>query len=56
MKKHIFIALGILLAMIFMIRAFDAIRSPHSLWQSLYICGGFILSGLLIYRGIKDFR
>jgi len=56
MRGHLFIAFGALIGAIFLARLFDAKQTTPSIWQWLYIAGGFILSGLLIFRGIKARR
>ena len=56
MKHHFFIVLGLVLAGIFAWRAVDALNAPGLGLAELYVLGGFILSGALIWSGVKEWR
>lgn len=54
MKSHIFISAGLIIAIIFIIRGIETLQSPGLGLQEAYVLGGFIMSGLLIYTGLKN--
>ena len=53
MRSHLFIATGLLVAAIFFTRGLDALAAPGIGFRELYILGGFLVAGLLIYTGFK---
>ena len=53
MKAHLFIALGLLIAAIFIIRGLEALAEPGLGLRELYISGGFVFAGLMIRIGFK---
>lgn len=54
MKSHIFIAIGILLLMVFFVQAYEALKLPGLGLSEIYVLGGFVFAGLLIRQGLKD--
>jgi hypothetical protein len=56
LKPHIFIASGILIGVIFGLRAMDALQTPSFGGGEMYILGGFVMSGLLIRAGVIGLR
>ncbi len=54
MKAHLFISVGLLLAAIFLIRGLEALSEPGLGLREVYILGGFLIAGLLIYEGLKE--
>jgi len=54
MKSHLFVALGLLLTLIFSMRGFEAFTEPGFGWRELYIIGGFIIAGRLIFVGLAE--
>jgi len=54
MKAHLFIAAGLLVAAIFLIRGLEALAEPGLGFKEAYILGGFAIAGLLIRFGIKE--
>ena len=52
MKQHLFIAGGLLMGAIFLIRGLEALRSAGFGLQEIYILGGFVIAGLLIRQGL----
>lgn len=56
MRHHLFIALGLILAAIFAWRVNDALATPGAGVYEFYIAGGFLLSALLIWRGVQLWR
>lgn len=56
MKHHIMIALGLLMTVIFGYRMADAILTPGLGGLELYLAGGLILAGWLIFAGLKERR
>ncbi|MEP3891399.1 MAG: hypothetical protein ABJN69_13150 [Hellea sp.] len=53
MKSHLFIATGLLIAAIFVMRGLEALAEPGLGFRELYILGGFLVAGLLVYAGYK---
>ena len=56
MRHHIMIALGLLLLVIFAIRAVNALAAPGLGLHEAYVAGGFALAIWLLWSGIRDFR
>jgi len=56
MKHHIMIALGVLMAIIFVVQAIAAFQAPGIGVREVYVLGGFILAGWLIKSGIAEWR
>ncbi|MEP1143212.1 MAG: hypothetical protein ABJH52_05795 [Henriciella sp.] len=56
MKHHIMIALGILMAAIFSFRLANALVVPGFGGLEVYLFGGIILAGWLIFAGLKERR
>ncbi len=56
MKHHLMIVLGLILAGIFAWRASDAFAEPGFGLRELYVLGGFVVSGALIWSGIREWR
>ncbi len=56
MKHHIMIALGILLGLIFAMRAAFALLEPGLGFREAYLLGGLVLSGWLIIGGLAEWR
>lgn len=56
MKKHIMIALGLLMAILFSWRGAQALVAPGFGFAELYAAGGLVLAGWLIFLGISDWR
>lgn len=54
MKSHLFIALGLLIAAIFVMRGFEAIAEPGLGLREAYVLGGFIISGFVVRAGWKE--
>ena len=53
MKHHLFIAVGILLFLIFLQQGLDAVAAPGLGLRELYVFGGFVFAGLLIRLGLR---
>lgn len=53
MKHHIMIALGLLMAAIFSFRLANALLTPGLGISELYLTGGMIIAGLLLFNGLK---
>lgn len=56
MKSHLFIASGLLMAAVFFMRGLDALSNPGLGLREMYIIGGFLIAGGLIYAGLKERR
>lgn len=56
MLAHLKIAVGSLIAGIFLWRGIDAINQPGFGWQELYVLGGFVFAGLIIRSGWMDIK
>lgn len=56
MKHHLMIVLGLILAGIFAWRASDALADPGLGLRELYIAGGVVISAVLIWSGIREWR
>jgi len=56
MKHHIMISMGILMAAIFSYRLANALVAPGFGGLELYLFGGIILAGWLIFAGLKERR
>jgi len=54
MKSHLFIAVGLLIAAIFLMRGLEALNDPRFGLREVYILGGFLVTGLLIHAGLKE--
>lgn len=54
MKSHLFISSGLLIAAIFFMRGLEALAEPGLGGREVYILGGFLVAGLLIYAGWKE--
>lgn len=54
MKSHLFIALGLTLAIIFLVQGLDALKDPSWGLKELYVLGGFVFVFLLIRQGLRD--
>jgi len=54
MKSHLLIAVGLLIAAIFLIRGLEALNDPRLGLREVYILGGFLVAGLLIHAGLKE--
>ena len=56
MKHHLMIALGLLMAAVFSYRLANAVLVPGWGLSELYLIGGVVISGLLIFSGLKERR
>ena len=56
MKHHLMIALGLLMAAIFSFRFANAVLVPGWGLSELYLLGGIVIGGLLIFSGLKERR
>ncbi|MEO0551158.1 MAG: hypothetical protein AAFZ91_14650 [Pseudomonadota bacterium] len=56
MKHHIMIALGILMAAVFSFRFANALMAPGLGISELYLFGGLVIAGLLIFFGLRERR
>lgn len=56
MKQHIMIALGLLLAAVFSFRVTGALVEPGFGFLELYLVGGLVIAGLLLFSGLKERR
>ena len=56
MKHHIMIALGILMAAVFSYRLANALLAPGMGLLEIYLFGGIVLAGLLIFFGLRERR
>ena len=54
MRYHLFIAVGILLIMIFAMQGLDALAEPGFGVRELYVLGGFVFAGLLVRQGLRN--
>jgi len=54
MKSHLLIAVGLLIAAIFLIRGLEALNDPGLGLREVYILGGFLVASLLIHAGLKE--
>ena len=54
MKAHLFMSSGLLIAAIFFMRGLEVLNEPGFGLQELYILGGFIIAGCLVYAGWKE--
>jgi hypothetical protein len=54
MKSHLFIAIGLLIGAIFMMRGLEALAEPGIGLRELYIIGGFLIAAALIRTGWRD--
>jgi len=55
-KPHLLIAVGLLIAAIFLIRGLEALNDPGLGIREVYILGGFLAAGLLIHAGLKELK
>ena len=53
MKHHIMISMGLLMAAIFSYRLANALLAPGFGGLELYLIGGIVIAGALIYGGLK---
>lgn len=56
MKHHIMIALGILMAILFAFRMANALIEPGFGFRELYLVGGLLIAGYLMYSGWREWR
>ena len=56
MKHHLMIAPGLLMAAIFSFRFANAVLVPGWGLSELYLLGGIVIGGLLIFSGLKERR
>lgn len=56
MKHHIMIALGLLMGAVFSFRLANALLAPGIGGSELYLFGGIVIAGLLIFFGLKELR
>lgn len=56
MKHHIMIALGLLMAVVFSFRLANALMVPGLGVAELYLFGGIVIAGALIFSGLKERR
>jgi len=56
MKHHIMIALGLLMAAIFAYQGALALLEPGLGGSEVYVVGGLILAGWLIFGGLAEWR
>jgi len=56
MKHHIMIALGLSMAAIFAYQGALALIEPGIGGKEVYVAGGLILAGWLIYAGLAEWR
>ena len=56
MKHHLMIALGLLMAAVFSFRFANAVLVPGWGLTELYLLGGIVIGGLLIFSGLKERR
>jgi threonine/homoserine/homoserine lactone efflux protein len=56
MKHHIMIALGILMALLFAFRMANALIEPGLGFRELYLAGGLLIAGYLMYSGWREWR
>ena len=54
MKSHLFITVGLTLAVIFVFQAIDALKVSGIGRSELYVLGGLILAFLLVRQGLKE--
>jgi len=54
MKSHLFISVGLTLAVIFVFQAIDALKVSGFGRSELYVLGGLILALLLVRQGLKE--
>ncbi|MEO0983691.1 MAG: hypothetical protein AAFX03_13680 [Pseudomonadota bacterium] len=53
MKRHLFIALGLLVAAIHAWHGANALAAPGLGWGEAYAAGGLAIAGLLIFFGLQ---
>ena len=56
MRHHLMIALGLLMAAVFSFRFANAVLVPGWGLSELYLLGGIVIGGLLIFSGLKERR
>ncbi|MBL4869695.1 MAG: hypothetical protein JKX72_01940 [Robiginitomaculum sp.] len=56
MKHHLMIAIGLILTIIFIIRAAAALAEPGLGIREIYVAGGFVFCGVILWRGVRDLR
>ena len=56
MKHHLMIALGLLMAAVFSFRFANAVLVPGWGLSELYLLGGIVIGGLLIFSGLQERR
>lgn len=56
MKHHIMIALGILMGIVFSYRLANALLAPGFGFSELYLFGGIVIAGFLIFFGLRERR
>jgi hypothetical protein len=56
MKHHLMIALGLLMAVVFSYRLANALLAPGLGISELYLVGGVVIGGLLIFYGLRERR
>ncbi|MFN3214611.1 MAG: hypothetical protein ACE37M_16010 [Henriciella sp.] len=56
MKHHLMIALGLLMAAVFSYRLANALLAPGLGISELYLAGGVMIAGLLIFFGLRERR
>lgn len=56
MKHHLMIALGLLMAVVFSFRLANALMAPGLGISELYLAGGLVIAGLLVFFGLRDRR
>ncbi len=56
MKHHLMIAIGLLMAAVFSYRFANAVLRPGWGLSELYLFGGIIIAGVLIFSGLKERR
>ncbi|GAB5456564.1 MAG: hypothetical protein Hens2KO_27930 [Henriciella sp.] len=56
MKHHLMIAMGLLMAAVFSYRLANALLAPGFGISEVYLGGGVVIAGALIYFGLKERR
>lgn len=56
MKKHLMLAVGVLLSVVFGVRTALALLEPGIGGKELYLIGGLLLSGWLIFAAMAEWR
>ena len=56
MKHHLMITLGLVMAVIFVWRGVEAFSQPGLGVREAYVAGGFLIAGLLVVSGLREWR